>query len=155
MYAPASPFSRPIPGGERSMSGLYRQVGVETSISGASPHQLVKLLFEGYFDALAKARGGLRNKDLGAKAEALTRALRIVDEGLKAALDLNAGGEIAQNLHALYTYISLRLTQANLKNDEAILDECQSLMEPIRDAWLNIAPAQAQAARAASMEVQA
>jgi len=155
MYAPASPFSRPIPAGNRSMSGLYRQVGVETSISGASPHQLVKLLLDGFFDALAEGRGGMRNKDLGAKAQALSRAVRIVDEGLKASLDLTAGGEIAQNLHSLYSYVSLRLTQANLRNDEAILDECQQLMEPIREAWINIAPAQSEAVGNRSVEMRA
>ena len=137
------------------MSGLYRQVGVETSISGASPHQLVKLLIEGYFDSLAKARGGMRNKDQQAKAESISRALRIVDEGLKASLDQSSGGDIANNLYALYTYICVRLTQANLKNDESILDECQSLMEPIRDAWSRIEPASGERTQASSMEVRA
>lgn len=155
MYATASPFSRPVPAGERSMSGLYRQVGVETSISSASPHQLVKLLLDGFFDAVAESRGHMRKKDVEAKAKAITRAIRIVDEGLKASLDSRAGGELANNLHGLYTYVCLRLTQANLSNDEAALDECVSLMEPIREAWGAITPANGEAVRAAAMEVRA
>jgi len=155
MYAPASPFSRPLPAGDRNKSSLYRQVGVETSISSASPHQLVKLLIDGYFEALTDARGAIRNNDKIAKAQALSRAVRIVDEGLKASLDLNAGGELAQNLHALYSYMCLRLTQANLNSDEAALDECQSLMEPIRDAWTSITPNQTEAVRTSTMEVHA
>ena len=91
MYAPASPFSRPLPAGDRTQSSLYRQVGVETSISGASPHQLVKLLLDGFFESLTDSRGAIRKGDVEAKAQALTRALRIVDEGLKASLDLQAG----------------------------------------------------------------
>ncbi len=137
MYAPASPFSRPIPAGSRALSGMYRQVGVETSVSTATPHELVKLLLDGFFDALSEARGALRDRNVEAKGRALTRAIRIVDEGLKASLD-KAGGELTNNLNDLYAYVSLRLTHANLKNDEAALDECVQLMTPIRDAWIAI-----------------
>ncbi len=154
MYAPASPFSRPLPTGDRSQSNLYRQVGVETSISGASPHQLVKLLLDGFFEALTDCRGAMHKGDFEAKSHAFSRALRIVDEGLKASLNLEAGGEIAQNLHGLYSYVCLRLTQANLRNDEAILDECHNLMQPIREAWQNIKPSHAEIVRGA-MEVHA
>lgn len=154
MYAPATPFSRSLSAGDRTQSNLYRQVGVETSISGASPHQLVKLLFDGFFEALTNGRRAIRKHDIEAKSQAISRALRIVDEGLKASLDLQAGGELAQNLHGLYTYVCLRLTQANLHNDEAILDECQNLMQPIREAWQTITPTQTEVVRG-SMKVHA
>jgi len=140
MYAPASPFSRPIPSaGSRSLSGVYRQVGVETSVSGASPHELVRLLINGYFDALTEAKGALAAGNIELKGRALSRAIRIVEEGLKCSLDTTMGGEVAQNLNMLYGYISLRLTQANLKNDTAAIDESVQLMSPIRDAWQGIA----------------
>lgn len=139
MYAPASPFSRPIPAGARALSSMYRQVGVETSVSGADPHQLVKLLLDGYFDTLAQARGALREGDIPKKAEALSRAIRIVEEGLRASLD-PTGGELAANLGSLYTYISMRLTHANLRNDDGAIEECMNLMTPIREAWTAIAP---------------
>lgn len=137
------------------MSGLYRQVGVETSISSASPHQLVKLLLDGFFDAVAESRGHMRTRNVEAKAQAITRAIRIVDEGLKASLDSKAGGELASNLHGLYTYVCLRLTQANLSNDESALDECVSLMEPIREAWNAITPTSHAEVGRAAMEVRA
>lgn len=117
------------------MTGLYRKVAVETSVYTASPHQLIKLLFDGYFEALAVARGAMRKKDVELKVKSFSRAIAIVDEGLKACLDLQAGGELASNLSNLYAYISLRLTQANLRNDETILDECANLMAPVREAW--------------------
>lgn len=139
MYAPASPFSRPIPIGARALSA-YHQVGVQTSVSNASPHELVKLLIEGFFDAVAKARGAMRAKDIEIKGKELSRAVRIVDEGLKASLDMQRGGELSSNLRDLYVYITMRLTQANLKNDEAALDECCNLMNQIREAWMAIAP---------------
>ena len=121
------------------MPGLYRRVGVETSVSNASPHQLIKLLLDGYFEAIAQARGAMQSKDVALKTKAITRAMRIVDEGLNASLDTRVGGELAKNLSSLYSYICLRLTQANLRNDEAILDECVTLMTPVREAWIAIA----------------
>jgi flagellar protein FliS len=64
--------------------------------------------------------------------------VRIIEEGLRAGLDLNAGGNLARDLHELYGYLTMRLTLSNLHNDEAGLAECQRLMEPLRDAWAAI-----------------
>ena len=77
-------------------------------------------------EAVAQARGAIRSGDIEAKCRAISRAVRIVDEGLRAGLDLSAGGTLAADLHELYAYVSLRLTQANLHNDEAALDECRA-----------------------------
>ena len=112
-------------------SDLYQQVGVETRLSGATPHALVAMLFEGYMEAVAQARGALRGGDMGAKGHAIGRAVRIVDEGLRAGLDLQAGGPLARDLHELYGYLTLRLTVANLRNDDSALDECQRLVPPL------------------------
>ena len=119
-------------------STLYSPVGVETRVSGADPHQLVAMLFDGFQEAVAQARGALRSHDLAAKGMAIGRAVRILDEGLRAGLDLRAGGTLARDLDELYRYLGLRLTVANLRNDEAALDECQRLMQPLREAWASI-----------------
>jgi flagellar secretion chaperone FliS len=129
---PSRAFNRQIPG------GLYSQVGVETQLSGANAHQLVAMLFDGYMEALAQARGALRSGNLGGKGNAIGRAVRIIEEGLRAGLDLDAGGTLAHDLHELYGYLTMRLTLANLHNDEEALAECQRLMEPLRQAWAAI-----------------
>jgi flagellar protein FliS len=121
-------------------SNLYQQVGVETRISGATPHALVAMLFDGWMEAVAQARGALRNGDVVAKGQAIGRAVRIIDEGLRAGLDMKAGGTLARDLHDLYGYLTMRLTVANLRNDEAALDECQRLMRPLQEAWNAISP---------------
>lgn len=136
MYATmSSPFGRP-----RSAASTYRQVGVETGVTTGSPHQLVAMLFDGYMDALAQARGALRQGHIEAKGRAIGRAVRIIEEGLKAGLNLNSGGELAADMRDLYDYVTLRLTQANLHNDEKLLEECQNLIEPLRSAWASIGP---------------
>jgi len=120
---------------------LYQQVSVESQLSSASPHHLVAMLFDGWMEAVAQAKGALRKGDASAKGEAIGRAVRIIDEGLRAGLDLKAGGTLARDLHELYGYLTLRLTVANLRNDEGALDECQRLMKPLQEAWAAIAPA--------------
>ncbi len=129
----------------RQIGGLYQQVGLETQLAGASPHHLVAMLFDGYMEALAQARGAMRAGQIEIKGRAISRALGIVQEGLRAGLDLKVGGSLARDLDDLYAYIAGRLTLANLRNDEALLDECQRLVQPLREAWASIAPA-AQAA---------
>ncbi len=124
----------------RTPSGsLYQQVGVETRLAGATPHQMVAMLFDGYMEAVAQARGALRSGQLGAKGVAIGRAVRIVEEGLRAGLDMRSAGSLASDLNDLYNYLSMRLTLANLHNDEAALDECQRLMQPLQQAWAAIA----------------
>lgn len=135
MYASTfQPRPTPLSG----QTGLYRQVGVQTGVDAATPHHLTSMLFDGLLEAMALARGALRSGQVEAKCAALGRAVRIVDEGLKASLDLQNGGEVAHNLSNLYAYVSMRLTQANLRNDEPAIEECVRLIEPIRDAWKSI-----------------
>lgn len=135
MYSPqtASPFGR-----SGGMASAYRQVGVETSVDHATPHQLINLLFDGYMESIMQARGAMRNGLIEQKGRAIGRAARIVEEGLKASLNVEAGGELARDLQALYDYLARRLTLANLRNDEAMLEECAQLVEPLRQAWREI-----------------
>ncbi len=127
-------------------ANAYAAVGVHTGVDAATPHRLVAMLYEGLLDSLARARGALQQGQIELKASELSRAQRIVDEGLKAALN-PAGGELTQQLEALYAYTSLRITQANLRNDAAAIEECQRLIEPVQQAWLAIAPQADTAAR--------
>ncbi|MCW5635795.1 MAG: flagellar export chaperone FliS [Rubrivivax sp.] len=137
MYATAQPFANAA--ARHALGGLYQQVRVESKVDGASPHELVTMLFEGFMEALAQARGALREQRLEVKGAAIGRAVRIVEEGLRAGLDLRAGGTLARDLDDLYGYLAMRLTLANLRNDEAALEECQRLMRPLHEAWLAIA----------------
>jgi flagellar secretion chaperone FliS len=137
MYTAArsSPFGRP-----GLLAQAYRQVSVETSVGSASPYRLVEMLFDGYMEALAQARGAMQLRQIEAKGKAISRAARIVDEGLKAGLNLTDGGNLAADLRDLYEYVSMRLVLANVRNDENILDECTRLIEPLRQAWKDIRP---------------
>lgn len=127
-------------------AGAYRLVGVATGVSVATPHQLVLMLFDGFDEALARAQGALRDGAIDTKCSAIGRAARIVDEGLRANLDLDGGGKLATDLRELYTYVSLRLLRANLDNDAAGIEECRRLVRPLREAWASISPENTEAA---------
>jgi len=64
--------------------------------------------------------------------------VRILEEGLKAGLNPAEGGELAQNLRALYDYCVKRLTEANLRNDDAAVAEVVALIEPLAQSWKDI-----------------
>lgn len=131
----------------KNSSGMYRQIGIETGVSGATPHQLVAMLLDGALEAINRARGALRSGDVQAKGHAIRKAVAIVDEGLKASLDLRAGGKLAGDLNDLYAYVAMRLTQANLHGDEGALQECANLLSPLREAWSAIGSTAVEQAR--------
>lgn len=119
----------------RHQASAYSNVHLETGVHGADPHQLVTLLLDGALGAIAGAVNALERGDIPAKCRAVSKAAAIIDEGLRGALDLQGGGQVAATLRDLYSCVLLRLTQANLKNDAAMLRECSELLTPMRDAW--------------------
>lgn len=126
----------------RHGAGAYARVGMETGVDSASPHQLIVMLFDGAQAAIAMARHHMAANDIAAKGQAISKAISIVDNGLKAGLDAQAAGaagsELVANLSALYDYIARQLMLANLRNDPALLDEAQQLLDNIGSAWREI-----------------
>jgi flagellar secretion chaperone FliS len=137
MYA--SPFQSPS-AARGHLGVLYRNVGIETGTQGASPHRLVAMLFEGFMESIARAKGAMRDGLIEVKGQSISRAVRIIEEGLRASLDRQAGGALSADLDDLYNYVSMRLTLANVRNSVEMLDECQRLMLPLQEAWESIGP---------------
>src|ERR1700741_3805248 len=121
----------------------YAKVGLETGVSSASPHKLIVMLYDGALAAIMTAITQMNAGNVQEKGKAISKAIRIVDDGLRASLDKEVGGEIARNLDALYDYISRRLLEANLKNDAVILEEVRGLLADLRDTWNQIGGAPA------------
>jgi flagellar protein FliS len=112
----------------------YNQVAVQTGVNDASPHRLIQMLLDAALEKIAKAKGFMSNKKIQAKGENIGLAISIIDV-LRASLDMQAGGDISQNLESLYDYMTRRLTEANVTNDIAMLDEVANLLLPIKQAW--------------------
>jgi flagellar protein FliS len=107
---------------------------------GASPHRLIVMLYQGARQAIAQARMHLQQGNVPARGEAVGKAIQIVESGLQQSLNLEAGGEIAERLDALYSYMTRRLLEANIKQSEAMLVEVDGLLATLEEAWIGIAP---------------
>ncbi|WP_305823516.1 flagellar export chaperone FliS [Massilia brevitalea] len=132
----------------RSGAGAYGSIGLETGVNAASPHKLIVMLFDGVLAALAKALHAMNTGDVPAKCKFISQGMLIIDNGLRASLDKDAGGEIAANLDALYVYMGERLLDANLHNHAAPISEVQGLLRELKESWEAIDPHAARSAGA-------
>lgn len=117
----------------------YRKVGVQTSVEAADPHRLIQMLMEGALEKIAKAKQFMAHRSVAEKGRHISWAISIID-GLRLSLDKEKGGEIAQNLDALYDYMTRRLVAANADNNPGYLDEVASLLQEIKVGWDAIPP---------------
>lgn len=123
----------------RTPSQTYSKVGVETGVMGANPHQLILMLFDGALLSIGVAKQAMQDGKIAEKGQAISKTIDIVGNGLKASLDFEAGADISPKLAALYDYINDRLLHANLRNDQAALDEVSRLLKELKGAWEEIA----------------
>ncbi len=118
----------------RSALKKYNQVRAHVQTEGASPHRLIQVLMEGAMEKIRVAKGLIERREVAEKVRNINWALSIID-GLRQSLDMDKGGEIAQNLESLYDYMQRRLVVANAENNPQVLDEVASLMLEIKSAW--------------------
>jgi flagellar protein FliS len=112
----------------------YANNYVETAVSEATPHKLVDMLYEGAVKNLTLVRVFIEQKNYAKKAEHVNKTLSIISN-LRDGLELEKGGEVAQNLYGLYDFAYRRLFEASAKNDVSMVDEVLDVIKPIREAW--------------------
>ena len=116
-------------------ANAYAKVGVESGILAASPHQRIVMLFDSYQASIRIARLQMQAGHTAEKGKAITKAINIVSQGLRASLDLEQGGDIAVQLDQLYDYVVRVLLRANLNNDDDALTTAAALLENVAAAW--------------------
>jgi flagellar protein FliS len=122
----------------RNPAASYNQVRIESGVAAARPIDLVIMVYDGAIETLGKAAAQLRANEIAAKNASITRAIRIIDEGLRAPLDMRAG-EVAANLAELYDYMMRRILQGNVRNDPAMIEEVRDLLLDLKSAWDELA----------------
>jgi flagellar protein FliS len=128
-----SPYS------QQSKLDAYRSVSAHGAVANAGPHALVLTVMDATLARLSAARACIEHKETRRKAGLLHSSVILIAE-LRGSLDLNNGGQLAQNLSDLYDYIARRLIHANLNDDVAAIAEVVSLLGEIRGAWAAIGP---------------
>lgn len=131
-------YPRPAGALRRRSAQAYANVGLETKVLSANPQQLISLLFQGALAAIAKARLYMQNGDIAGRGTAISKAIDIVDSGLKASVDTDVGGEVAENLVATYELINRHLLLANLNADEKSLETAEIMLKNISEAWQEV-----------------
>lgn len=112
----------------------YKKIGVHSEIASASPHRLIQMLLAGAQEKINLAKGYMQRNEVALKGNHISWAISIID-GLRMSLDRESGGDIADNLDALYDYMGRRLAEANMTNDLGMLDEVNGLLQEIKSAW--------------------
>ncbi|WP_145338992.1 flagellar export chaperone FliS [Pantoea sp. PSNIH1] len=117
----------------------YAKIGVESAVMSATSPQLMTLLFDGAISAVVRARLFMQDGNIPGKGSAISKAINIIEAGLKQGLDEASGDELTLNLIGLYSYMVRRLVEANIRNDVAALEEVETLLRNIADAWKEVA----------------
>ncbi len=112
----------------------YQDVAVTTQSKG----RLIVLLYEGAIKFMKLAIKELEAGNYEAKGRYICRAQDIINE-LNAVLNMEAGGEIAGNLRALYCFMTRRLSQANSERDPEMIREVIAIAEELNEGWKTIA----------------
>ncbi len=112
----------------------YHQVAVESGVDSASPHTLIKMLFEGAIARLHNAVTCMENQQIERRSELISSALSIIG-GLQSSLDLEKGGALAENLDGLYDYMQRQLFRATVDNDASLIAEVAGLLETLKEGW--------------------
>ncbi len=108
----------------------YKQAQYET----ASPEKLLLMLYDGAIKFGGQAKEGMNDNDYELANEKIKRVQSIINE-LMVTLDMDQGGEIADNLYNLYEYMNRRLIQANIRKDPEIVEEVLDLLREMKEAW--------------------
>ncbi|WP_265498954.1 flagellar export chaperone FliS [Providencia rustigianii] len=123
---------------QRKANQAYQQVNLESEITNATPYQLIQILFKGALSALKRGEIFMEQGNVAEKGKEISKAIDIIDTGLKQSLNYEAGGELAENLASLYEYMTMQLLRANLENNEAYVQEVYQLLSDIASAWQQI-----------------
>ena len=118
----------------RHAMSAYSNTQIHSGVMDATPYKLTAMLLGGAVDRVNAARGAIEKGDVARRGEMLGKTISILAQ-LQADLDMDQGGEIAQNLEALYDYMIRGLVDANRENDAKKLDEVQALLSEVKAGW--------------------
>ncbi len=107
----------------------------QNSVTTAAPGELTLMLYNGCLKFLGKAKVAISNKNIEEKNTNLQKSQAIITE-LMSTLNMNI--EISKQMLPLYEYMNRRLIEANLKNDNTIIEEVEGLVTEFRDTWKEV-----------------
>jgi flagellar protein FliS len=122
----------PLCTGNQNMNGI--KAYQETAICTQNRGQLVVMLYDGAINFLKQSIADLEQGDYASKGIRIAKATDIIIE-LNTVLDMDKGGQIAQNLRSLYNFMHHHLSEANLKKDATMVQDVINLLEELKQSW--------------------
>ena len=117
--------------------GKYVHEYQKSAVNGASPLQLIVMLYDGALRLMEGGKHAMAQKDLEKQNSNLIRAQKIFTE-LISCLDMEKGGEIARNLLGLYGFCVNQLVEANIYDRTENIDVCIRIMSDLRESWVTL-----------------
>jgi flagellar secretion chaperone FliS len=115
----------------------YQRVDAVSRVEGASPHQLVSILYEELLQALDAMSVAMARRDFSMRGDRQARALRLLS-GLETSLDFEGGGEIATGLAKIYREARRLVIAAGRDNDAARVQQAREMLGEVSEAWAAI-----------------
>lgn len=109
----------------------------KNAVNGASPLQLVVMLYDGALKFMEAGKKGMIDGDREKQNQNLQKAQKIIME-LMSCLDMKEGKEIAQNLLSLYSYVLNELVVGNMSDDKDAIDRSIKVLTDLRESWRQI-----------------
>ena len=116
----------------------YRQ----QQILNAAPAERIVLLYNGAIKFLTQAKQAIEAGDIQERYNNNKRAGDIVIY-LQDTLDMENGGEIAENLYRIYGYMQRRLMDVDIRNDASAIDDVIAKLQELNVSWKKVAAGEA------------
>lgn len=117
----------------------YRDIDLAARVAGASPHQLVAMLFDGLAASLGGAAAALTARQPVQRIRTVTKSLAILD-ALEASLDFGSGGKVARTFATLYGELRALVVAGNAEVRPELFAAAADRVAMLSDAWRSIAP---------------
>lgn len=125
--------------GRQSALRAYGAIDAHSQVASADPYRLIQLLLGNALERIAKIKGHIERGEIAQKCEQVDKLTRVVSE-LNDSLNLDAGGDIAVQLHNAYGYCLMQIVRAHARNEPAAFEEIARVLREIKTGWDAIAP---------------
>jgi flagellar protein FliS len=112
----------------------YKKVSVDSGLAVASPHRIIQMLLAGALERLAQAKLAIEQGSIEQRGIYIGKAIGIVN-GLNSSLNMEANDQVAGNLTQLYDFMLVRMSEANMNNDVAAIDDVTGILKIIKEGW--------------------
>jgi flagellar protein FliS len=107
----------------------------DNAARGATPIELVVLLYDAAIDDMRRALAAMQKSDVEARAAHVQHALMVLQQ-LQGTLDFERGGGAAHQFEQFYNVVRAKLLEAQIRNSPELMGEQIRFMSEVRECWV-------------------